>query len=261
MPQSRRVGRSIPLSLPRRFVIDLAHFARAVPSVPVRRQMVLADVAGARLASPRRMSWAAVFLKAFSLVAARRPELRRCYLSWPRPRLYEHPENVAAISVERKFEGEDAVLIALRPHPERASLIALDAWVRSLKMAPIGDVPSFRRLLRITRLPWPVRRLAWWAASNAHGIWHAKNLGTFGLSTVAAAGATLPNLLSPLATTLNYGPVDPDGACEVTLTFDHRVLDGAPAARALADLEAALAGPVRDELLALAPRTGQRPAA
>jgi pyruvate/2-oxoglutarate dehydrogenase complex dihydrolipoamide acyltransferase (E2) component len=39
---------------------------------------------------------------------------------------------------------------------------------------------------------------------------------------------------------LNYGPVAADGAVRVTLTFDHRVLDGGPAARALSELEAAM---------------------
>ena len=37
-------------------------------------------------------------------------------------------------------------------------------------------------------------------------------------------------------------------------SFDHRVVDGAPMARALADLEAILAGPIADELAGLARR-------
>src|SRR5205807_2578807 len=155
-----------------------------------------------------------------------------------------HPVSVAAVAVERDWHGESAVFAAQKPHPERFALAELEAWVRSLKESPVEEVPSFRRLLRVARLPRPVRRLSWWLALSAVGRWRAKHLGTFGLSSVAGLGAELPNLLSPLTTTLSYGPVGADGTAEVTLTFDHRVLDGGPAARALAELEAALNGPV-----------------
>jgi hypothetical protein len=256
MPRPRRFGRTLPLSLPRLFVADLLHFAQRTPTVTARRTMPLADLAAARLASCPRVGWTALFLKAYALVAAARPELRRCYLGWPRPRLYEHYESVATVAVERRYAGEDAVFVAFRSHPERLSLVGLDAWVRGLKTTPVEAVPSFRRVLRVTRLPRPLRRLVWWTAWAAHGRWHAKYLGTFGLSAVAAHGASLPNLLSPLTTTLSYGPLHPDGTLAVTLTFDHRVLDGGPAARALADLEATLTGPVLAEL-----RGGSHPAA
>ena len=36
---SNDTGRSLRLSLPRRFVCDLLHFARKVPTVPVQRTM------------------------------------------------------------------------------------------------------------------------------------------------------------------------------------------------------------------------------
>jgi pyruvate/2-oxoglutarate dehydrogenase complex dihydrolipoamide acyltransferase (E2) component len=43
-----------------------------------------------------------------------------------------------------------------------------------------------------------------------------------------------------LTSTLNYGVIAPDGSVDVRLTYDHRVLDGATVARALADLERVL---------------------
>ena len=48
--------------------------------------------------------------------------------------------------------------------------------------------------------------------------------------------------------TLHYGLFDTDGGLDVRLTFDHRVLDGAPAARALADLEGVLLNEVLAEV-------------
>ena len=41
-------------------------------------------------------------------------------------------------------------------------------------------------------------------------------------------------------TSLSYGPLEADGRCLVTLIADHRVLDGAAAARALQTLERVL---------------------
>ena len=38
-----RVGRSFSLSLPRRFICDLLHFAQKVPTVPVQRRLVYAN--------------------------------------------------------------------------------------------------------------------------------------------------------------------------------------------------------------------------
>ena len=44
----------------------------------------------------------------------------------------------------------------------------------------------------------------------------------------------------PLTGYLTYGPISADGRVTVSLTFDHRVLDGRQAARALCDMEAFL---------------------
>src|SRR5205085_12534444 len=102
------VGRRIALSAPRRIICDLLAFAGAVPSVPVQRRMNVAGVAAARarvaLASDRP-GWCAIFTKAYAITALRFPELRRAYLPFPRPCLYEHPHSIASIAVERQYEG------------------------------------------------------------------------------------------------------------------------------------------------------------
>src|SRR5262245_50569166 len=96
----KNLGRSIRLSLPRKLVCDLVHFAHKIPSVPVQKEVKLHEVEEARAKLAARPSWAAIFTKAYARVAAEMPELRRAYLYFPWARLYEHPINVASVAVE-----------------------------------------------------------------------------------------------------------------------------------------------------------------
>src|SRR5262245_40524511 len=155
-------GRSIPLSLPRRLICDYLHFARQVPSVPVQRTLRLAEVAEARQAADPRPSWAAVFTKAYAFVCAAYPALRRAYLSFPWPQLYEHPVAVASVAVERPFGGEDAVFFGHVSGPQSVGLTDLDLRIRQFKEQPLESCSAFRRQLRAARLPRPVRRALWW---------------------------------------------------------------------------------------------------
>jgi hypothetical protein len=118
-------------------------------------------------------------------------------------------------------------------------------------VAPVDSVPSFSRAMTLSRLPLPLRRLVWWMGLFSDGACRAHFFGTFGISVVASLGAAGLHILSPLTTTINYGVFEPDGTIDVRLVYDHRVLDGAPTARALAALEDVLHGPIRDELLGL----------
>src|ERR1700688_1239034 len=96
------VRRRLALSGPRRVMCDLLAFAKAIPTVPVQRQINVARVAAARariaLASDTP-GWCAIFTKAYAITALRFPELRRAYLSFPLPSLYEHPNSIASIAI------------------------------------------------------------------------------------------------------------------------------------------------------------------
>src|SRR5262245_57602228 len=246
MPQPQ--GRNLPLSLPRRFVCDILHFAQKVPTVPVQRTMNIAAVVAARQSAVPRPSWAAIFTKAYAFVAAARPELRRAYMSLPRPRLYEHPINVASIAVERRLGDEDAVLSAHICNPEKKGLQELDAALRRFKEQPIQSVGGFRRVLLISRLPRPLRRFLWWFGLNGIGRKRAHFFGTFGVSVYSGLGAESLHPLSPLTTALNYGVIGGDGSVDVRIIYDHRVMDGATVARALADMERILNCEILTEL-------------
>jgi hypothetical protein len=233
-------GHRLPLSLPRRWIGDFLHFAQKVPTVPVQRRMNIAPLVYARQEASPRPSWCALFTKAYALVAAGRPPLRRSYLTFPRPHLYEHPVSVAAIAVERSFADEDAVFFAQIQGPEDHTPEQLDSFLKDCKELPLERIGTFRRALRISRYPRPIRRLLWWLALNGSGYYRARNVGTFGVSVYSSLGAESMHPLSLMTTTLNYGVIADDGTVDVRIIYDHRVLDGATVARALVELESVL---------------------
>jgi hypothetical protein len=234
---ARPRGKWLPVSPVRRLVVDLMAISRDIPTVVAERRMRLASLADARRVLPGRPSWSAVFLQAFGAVAARRPVLRRSYMSFPRPHYYEHPISIASFTVERDYAGEEAVFVAQVRQPETKSLTELDGIIRQFKEKPVERIGSFRRALRLSRTPWPLRPLLWRLAFHGAGRFRARFLGTFGLTTVGSLGAGLARVVTPLTTNLHFGVLDGRGDMDVRLSFDHRVLDGAAAARALADLE------------------------
>jgi hypothetical protein len=235
MPQP--AGFYLPLSLPRRLITDMLHFAHKVPSIPVERRLNLAAVREARDLAVPRPSWCSLFTKAWGMTCAAHPPLRRAYLSFPWPRLYQHPISVASVAVERPYGNESAVFFMQIPRPETCSLTDLDSRIKQYKDCPLGSTGSMRRQLLISRQPLLIRRLLWWLGLNLTGRHRARMLGTFGVTVYSSLGAESLHPIGPLTTTLTYGVIAADGGVTVRVSYDHRTLDGATVARALADLE------------------------
>ena len=246
MSQSK--GRSLPLAPLRRLVNDLMKFSLRTPNVTVERRMRLAALVAARQTWPNRPAWSAIFLKAYATVAARRPVLRRSFMAFPWPHLYEHPCNVASVTIERSLDGEEAVFFAQLRSPERKSIAELDAYLRRCKEAPLEEIGTFRRLLRQGRTPWPLRPLLWWLAFNVSGKQRSRLLGTFGLTSTGALGAGMTEIVTALTANLHFGLLDDSGDLDVRLAIDHRVLNGATGARALVEMEDVLTHEILDEL-------------
>jgi hypothetical protein len=245
---SKPAGRNLAISPFRRLVIDLMHFSRKVPSVTIDRRMNLAPLVAARLACPTRPSWSAMFMKAFGMVAKKYPELRRSYMTFPWPRIYEHPRNIATMNIERSHGSERVVILALVRSPEARSLAELDGLVKQHKELPLEQIGSFTRAQRLGRLPFLLRRLVWWGGLNVFGRRRAHNFGTFGITSIASFGAGVLHLIPLLTSTLHYGLFDERGCLEMRMSIDHRVLDGATAGQALADLEKVLSTEILNEV-------------
>ncbi len=241
---------SIPLSLPRRVMADMCHVRLSVPLGVVRRTLNIAGLRVARSEAGITIPWTVLFTKAYGLVAAQTPALRRAYVKLPWPQLSEASRSIASVMIERTWQGEAALFPAKLKFPAERSLVDLAGELQTSLTAPISQVTHFDVIMRLARWPWPVRRLMWWLAFNV-GAWRPGYYGTFGISVVGQSGTMIDVPVSPLSNFISYGPFAPNGDVEVIMAFDHRVMDGSVIVKALIDLEAALNGPIVDELKAV----------
>ena len=227
------------ISLPRRLVADLMHASIRIPFVSLSRPLNVRQLLEVRALAAEPPGWAAIFVKAFSLVARDEAVLRTLYAKWPWPSFYELPRSVAMVAIARIEHGQDCVLPQKVPAADTLPLSEIDAQIRHAKDAPIGEVPAFRKILRVTRLPLPLRRLMWLVGLN-FGRQRANWFGSFGVTSVAAYGAGELHALSPGPFILSYGVVAADQTIDVVIRWDHRITDAALIAKALTRLEQVL---------------------
>jgi pyruvate/2-oxoglutarate dehydrogenase complex dihydrolipoamide acyltransferase (E2) component len=232
-------GRRIRLSPSRVFIADLSHAALGLPQGVIGRRIDVSALIAARKATGSRVPFTACFVKAWAEVARELPELRRSWLTIPWPHLHEHATSVASLMVEREIDGEKVLFPARIKSPAERSLAEVADEIAAAVSKPIHEISRNRLILAVSRLPRPLRRLAWWVAFNVAR--HRQHyVGTFGVSVVGHLGASILHPVSPVTSFLGYGPFAPDGTVDVTVGFDHRVMDGAVIARAMALLEVRL---------------------
>jgi len=246
------------ITLPRRLVADLMHASMRVPFVSLARPLNVRPLLEARAQAAQRPGWAATFVKAFALVAKEEPILRTLYVKWPAPAFYELPRSVAMVAIARVEDGQDCVLPQKVAAPDEMPLTEVEALIRHAKEAPIHDVPAFRKILRTTRLPLPLRRL-FWAIGLNFGRQRANYFGSFGVTSVAAYGAGQLHALSPGPFILSYGVEKPDHTIDVVLRWDHRITDAALMAKMLNRLEQVLNSEISAELRANRQQTEPKP--
>ena len=245
-------GKSLALSAQRKWMADLVALSRTIPIAALEHRLCLKPLIEMRDTLPKpHPSWVALFIKAFALVARHRPVLRRAYLNFPWPRLYEHPASVVAITAELEWRGESAVFFDMLPRPEDMGVMEIHQYLRGLKTAPVTDNPHFRMLLLSEWMPMPVRRLAWRWLYSFSGPRRAKYMGTFAVNGGTRHPIRPVTILGAVGPTLYFGLFDADGCTDVCLTFDHRVMDGGEIVRTLDALEAVLNTDIRLELQAL----------
>ena len=244
--QISHTGQRLRVPACRRLPSDLLWFNRSVPLCGHDRIFRLNELGQVRSSSSCRISWSALFIRAFGLVAQRRPELRQTWYQWPISHLYQHPVNVASIAVHREWQGDPWLFWGLLHEPESLSLQAIQHQLDSFRDAPVTS--AFANQIRLAQLPTVLRRLIWWWNVNVSTDRRAKRLGTFFVSTLAGRGAEIQIPPSVHTGCLTFGPLNENGECRVTLAYDHRVMDGVYVADVLEFLESVLTVQLLEEV-------------
>ena len=239
------------LSTARRMISDYMWAANGIARVDVTRPVALGAVMAARRAMRAAPSVTTIFVKAFAIVAADMPELRRAYLSWPWPHFYEYTESTAVVAQEREIDGDLGLLPLRFSRPDAVPLGELDRMIRNAIEMPIEQSKLFRRVVALGCLPLLLRRLIWIAILNIPRL-RRYVLGTYGVSALGKSQAELGTTRTPVPCLLSYGIMDEHGNVRARLNFDHRTFDGAFAGCVLARLEDVVNGAVLEELRALA---------
>lgn len=237
------------ISLPRRLIGDLMHASMDVPRVSVRRTLNLGPLVQARAAQVQRPGWSSIIAKAFGIVARDDAMFRTLYVKWPWPHFFEVHRNAAMIAIVRNDFDEQAVHFLKVGDPEQLSLTDIDEEIRHGKEAPLGEIPSLSRLMQVSRLPQPLRRLIWAFALNI-GRQRSNHAGTFAITSVASLGIETVTALFPGPCLISYGLVRPDHTMEIIFHWDHRIYDGVPVASALDRMEQVMNGEIADEIAA-----------
>jgi hypothetical protein len=225
--------------------------ASDIARVDVRRPVALADVMAARRGLRDPPSLTAIFVKAFAVVAAEVPELRRVYIKWPWPYLYQYAESTVSILQERQIMGDIGVLPIRVRKPDGVPLGELSRIIRRAADAPIEASKIHCNLIKLAQYPLLIRRMGWTLGLNIPRM-RRHLLGTYGVSSVARWQTELGTSRTPLPCLLSYGPADSLGNVTVRLSFDHRIFDGALGARVLSRLDQVLNSLILDELRGLA---------
>lgn len=243
-------GRTVSMSVGRRFIYDIITAGTHIPLVTIQKDMNVADLMGPRQSAEPKPSWCSIFTKSYAMVVAERPEMRRACLTFPWIRMYEYEAATAHVTTEVSIDGEDALAFIPIESADSCPLVEIDRQLEISRKNPRG-LRQMAHGLIAARLPRPFRRLAYWFVLNFSGRLRSKYFGTFGVTTVGNWGVESIRPIAPAISILHYGAIEADGKVSIRMTYDHRVLDGIGPSRALNEMEAFLRTEILDELISL----------
>lgn len=241
-------GKRLALSNGRRLIDDVTRIAARIPAVGISGQFDLKSLDKLRRQSRPKISWNVLYLKAYALVAAENPELGQVFVNFPWPHVYQHHSVVGMMTINREFEGNDRLFFARFNNPQLESLASIQEKYDHFRRTPVTDIRQFRHQIRFAKMPRLLRRLGWWVMFELWPEKRASHVGTIGMSFSGYRGVYGNQHLGPLTSILGIDPFPADGVARSVLTFDHRILDGIPAADVLQKIHQRLVGQVQTEL-------------
>ena len=193
----------------------------------------------------------AIVLKAISVAQRNHPASRSLLLPWGP--VVTLNEIVAGFTVEREVADGPAVFLGAIRNADTKSVEDIASELREYAVKEIKDVPQLAVEDRFSRFPWLVRKFILWLGQCIPSVRLRYQGATFGLSTLGKFGITLVVPPSVCTSIFGVGSVEDRVVAHhgqavirpmmsVIYNFDHRLIDGAPAARFVAEVRDLLEG-------------------
>ncbi|HEY9677866.1 MAG TPA: 2-oxo acid dehydrogenase subunit E2 [Drouetiella sp.] len=187
----------------------------------------------------------AILLKAIAIAQRSHPESRTCV--YPFGKLVTLNNIVAGFTVERFIGNQPAVFFGAIEAPDTKSVEEIAQELQAYGSAEMKDVKHLDTQDRFNNMPWLFRRLILWLGMTFPSVRLRHQNATFGLSSLGKFGikSVVPPCVS--TSTIGIGSVEDRAVVRngeivirpmmtISLNFDHRAIDGAPAARFLQDI-------------------------
>jgi pyruvate/2-oxoglutarate dehydrogenase complex dihydrolipoamide acyltransferase (E2) component len=191
-------------------------------------------------------------LYAAARVLAAHPAANAAIRGGPRPRIARYDRVNGKLTLDKELDGERVVLSAVLPDLHEASLAEIQRLVARYRDGDPANMPEFARTRALHGAP-PLLGRALFRLGARSLRARPELLGTFSVTSLGHRAVDAFYSVGGTAITLGAGriaerPVVRDGrvvaapVMRLSLTFDHRVLDGAEAADVLTEIKDALEG-------------------
>ncbi|MFD8705609.1 2-oxo acid dehydrogenase subunit E2 [Kitasatospora sp. NPDC059648] len=247
---SARISRIAPQ---RRHTLQFLREIRAFSPVFLDTEVDMSAVQRLRADARQRGERSSVLtyvLYATARVLARHPQANAAIRGGGRPKVARYPSVNGKITLDKTVGGERIVLSTVLTDLQNTGLAEIQRRIEHHRDGDPQVMPEYAGARLLHRLPWPVG--GWLFRLGVRPLSRrATTFGTFAVTSLSHR--PVDGFASVGGTTITLGlgqvaerPVVRDGRVAVaptmrlTLTFDHRVIDGAEAADVLAEIKAAL---------------------
>ena len=193
----------------------------------------------------------AILLKAIAIAQRAHPESRTLRMPWGRQVTLGNI--VAGFTVERFVGSQAAVFFGAIDDADTKPVEQIAEELKAYGTSDLDEVAQLNVQNRFNNFPWLIRQFILMMGRQFPAFRLKYQGATFGLSTLGKYGAKV--LIPPCVTTSIFGigsvedrAVVRDGEIQIrpmmtiVLNFDHRIIDGAPAARFLQDVRRLMEG-------------------
>ncbi|MEW1693769.1 2-oxo acid dehydrogenase subunit E2 [Streptomyces sp. NPDC091265] len=197
-----------------------------------------------------RYSVVSYVLVAAAQVLATHPEANAAFQGGRRPRVARFEEIAGKVTLDKEIDGTRLVLATVVPEPHTGGLDGVQRILDRIRDTDPADLPELARLRELHTLPWRRGRALFRKAARALEL-RPRITGTFAVTSLGHRAVDGFHSVGGTTLTLGVGrvtdrPVVRDGSLAVapvlrlSLSFDHRVIDGAEAADVLTEIRQVL---------------------